>query len=371
MKVLFVCGSLEPGKDGVGDYIRLLSFTLIKRGIAVKVIALNDKYISDCKKYIQTIEKIDIPSLRVSSKIIAKEKNAKILEFIDDFNPSIVSIQYVPYAFNSKGLPFNLTKELKHIIRDRKVHFMFHELWIGMEKGASLKNVFVGKLQRKIVSNLLKKLNPVLIHTHTEFYKYQLTFLTKNVSIEKLHLFGNIPVVEKGEHKDSSNNLNLVLFGSIHYQNSLDDFLKWILDFAYKNDQKVFFHFIGNNGAELEAWVQLLKKNNVSYKVHGRKSVEYISKLFLKSQIGITTTPYFLVEKSGSVAAMLEHDLPVLCVARDWLPNVENFDVILPKINVIRFRKDLHYDLSQISNSKDFSLERIGDKFINSLNKHL
>ena len=30
MNLLFICGSLEPGKDGVGDYIRRLSSELLQ-----------------------------------------------------------------------------------------------------------------------------------------------------------------------------------------------------------------------------------------------------------------------------------------------------------------------------------------------------
>jgi hypothetical protein len=32
------------------------------------------------------------------------------------------------------------------------------------------------------------------------------------------------------------------------------------------------------------------------------------------ADLGVTTTPILLAEKSGTVAAMQEHELPVLCI---------------------------------------------------------
>lgn len=55
-------------------------------------------------------------------------------------------------------------------------------------------------------------------------------------------------------------------------------------------------------------------------KVLGEQSAECISKVLSSASHGITTTPPALLEKSGSVAAMLEHNLPVICVARSWQP---------------------------------------------------
>lgn len=42
MDILFICGSVEPGKDGVGDYTRRLSGELIRIGHEVKILSLCD-----------------------------------------------------------------------------------------------------------------------------------------------------------------------------------------------------------------------------------------------------------------------------------------------------------------------------------------
>jgi hypothetical protein len=44
MKILFLTGSLEPGKDGVGDYTRLLANECGERGHEVFLLGLNDPW---------------------------------------------------------------------------------------------------------------------------------------------------------------------------------------------------------------------------------------------------------------------------------------------------------------------------------------
>ena len=47
MKIIFLCGSLEPGRDGVGDYVLLLSGELVRQGHQASIIALNDVYLQE------------------------------------------------------------------------------------------------------------------------------------------------------------------------------------------------------------------------------------------------------------------------------------------------------------------------------------
>ncbi len=44
MRITFLTGSLEQGKDGVGDYTRLLAHECASRGAAAQVVALADRH---------------------------------------------------------------------------------------------------------------------------------------------------------------------------------------------------------------------------------------------------------------------------------------------------------------------------------------
>ena len=52
--------------------------------------------------------------------------------------------------------------------------------------------------------------------------------------------------------------------------------------------------------------------------VTGERSSKEISRILQTLDIGIATTPRQVIQKSGSVAAMLEHGLKVLVIRDDW-----------------------------------------------------
>jgi len=75
--------------------------------------------------------------------------------------------------------------------------------------------------------------------------------------------------------------------------------------------------------------VQLLKKITESYKFSikmiGELSPNLVSQQFQNADIGICTTPYDILGKSGACAAMLEHRLPVLAFDDGDTPSSELF----------------------------------------------
>jgi hypothetical protein len=56
-----------------------------------------------------------------------------------------------------------------------------------------------------------------------------------------------------------------------------------------------------------------------------------------KSTIGLSTTPATLAEKSGSIAAMSKHGLPVICISRSWNPR--GLKEIKPLPGIFEYRK--------------------------------
>ncbi|WP_375438200.1 hypothetical protein, partial [uncultured Hymenobacter sp.] len=58
----------------------------------------------------------------------------------------------------------------------------------------------------------------------------------------------------------------------------------------------------------------------LSAELLGEQPAEKISETLRNGTIGLSTTSLVVTEKSGTVAAMIEHGLPVLCIARAWWP---------------------------------------------------
>ena len=322
MKLVFICGTFEPGRDGVGDYTRRLAAELIKQGNKIGVIALNDKFIADETKYTDSVENIDIPVLRLSVKQPMDVRLLQAQQWIDIFNPDWLSLQFVPFSFDEKGLIFGLANKLVKLAAGRRWHIMFHETWVGMESGASVKMKLWGFLQKKLTGNLIKNLKPLSIHTHTSLYKSELQKF--GVKVKILPLFGNLPIRNaKTKSKRTDNTLKFLIFGGIHYGAPIAQFADKVSILNETLQYNIQFLFVGNNGSELKLWSTTLMEKGFAIHISGFLPEAEITSAFLDADIGITTTPELLVEKSGTVAAMNEYGLPVVCVARDW--NVKGF----------------------------------------------
>lgn len=339
MKIVFICGSAQPGKDGVGDYVRLLAVSLIKMGHQAAIVAYNDKFVSVQETAVQDANGFQIPVLRLPINFPENKKLLNAGSFIDDFTPDWVSLQFVPFSFNKRGLSINLISHVKQLSHGRKLHIMFHELWVGMDLQSSLKLKLWGKLQKQLIKSMLRQLKPNVIHTHSQVYREQLSILGHSVKI--LALFGNIPLGIMGpKFKD----LSPLIFGGIHHGGEIKSFLNWLKDAAFDEEKNIHFHFVGNNGVYAKAWHNELKDAEISYTEHGIQAETYISELLTQCTFGVGTTPYLLAEKSGSVAAMLEHGLPVAVVAREWVP-IEKPAREISDLKVVKWHRSLNYNM--------------------------
>lgn len=320
MKIAFICGSIEPGYDGVGDYTRNIAAELIRQGHKIAIVSIADKFVKENCSGDQYIGNIKIPVLRLSSALARKKPAEDAVDWIDNFNPDWLSLQFVPFSFHSKGLPFGLSKFLKQLSQHAKWHIMFHELWVGMDTKASLKLFLWGKGQKLMIRSLIKRLNPSIINTQTNLYQKQLSKL--GLSVNYLPLFSNIHKDEKAPdlEKHLNNVVSFVLFGHIHPGTPVLQFATEASSYSRITGKRVKLTLIGRNGSEQANWTSTWINKGLEVEVLGEQSPEKISSVLASATFGIITTPLALVDKSGTFAAMKDHGLSVMCVARDWQP---------------------------------------------------
>ncbi|RXF69440.1 glycosyltransferase [Arcticibacter tournemirensis] len=331
MKMVFICGSLEPGCDGVGDYVRRLAIDMIRKGHEIGAIALNDRYVTSSFNGCQTSEGFKLPVFRLPSTHREGKRIKEALRWLNDINPQFLSLQFVPFSFQSKGLPGMLSHILSKIGKGRRWHIMFHELWVGMDVESSKKHVYWGLVQKQLIRLLVKKLKPVLVHTQTKLYQEQLSKM--GIPAFYLPLFSNIPVSEqKMIACIEKREVSMVVFGAIHPGAPVELLVKEACQYSKQKGTPVSLTLVGNCGAEQNKWVNVWQSENLPVKVMGGQPASKISEILSGSTLGISTTVTALVEKSGSVAAMRAHKLPVLCVSREWQPRGFGRPVIPPGI---------------------------------------
>jgi glycosyltransferase involved in cell wall biosynthesis len=314
-RILFITGTLEAGKCGVADYVLLLANELSSRGFACTCVGLSDTYLVSKHVPFET-SATDEGSclLRLSSKLSWVERSNYLKRKVDSFKPDWISLQYVPYSFHKKGFPFRLAQCLRSSNETSDWHIMAHELWV--DPRLRLRNKIISTIQRSITLSLFGQLKPRVIHTSNHWYQQVLS--KNNVQSRILPLFSNIkycPAMNELKAEPRAE-WTFVVFGSISSDWNPNPLFEAI-EIARQHHQIISCHFIsigraGEYGISL--WESLARScpHPFRFSLHGQLPAELISQHLQSADYGIAVAPSHLIEKSGSVAAMLSHGLPVI-----------------------------------------------------------
>jgi glycosyltransferase involved in cell wall biosynthesis len=327
MRILILCGSLEPGRDGVGDYARTLAESLLRQGHSCALVALNDPF---CLNIVEGAG--DIPSLRLP--VDTSLDVPAVSAFRDRFAPDWISLQLVAYGLHPKGLLYGVIPKLRKIVAGTPLHLMMHELWLGNDRSPSWRHRLIGFFQRDSLGKLISVLRPRLVETTNPVYAALLR--TIGVRAEILPLFGNIPVVagavppeilaKAGFASGARGEWWLGLFfGGLHPEWKPEPFLGILSRAAQQERKRVCLVLAGNAGGDGERiWNGLARDYAGSFHFLrlGAQPANVVSALMQSADFGVAASPWSIIGKSGSVAAMLEHGLPVIVTRDDFQPRV-------------------------------------------------
>ena len=367
MKIIFICGGLEYGRDGVGDYTRLLSAELKRNENDIKIIALNDKHINILVKVIQACNNQNIEVLRLPSVLQLDQRLTLARDYIDGFDPEYISLQYVPFSFQKKGIPIGLALKINRLTKDRKWNIMFHETWVGITKLSPLKHKIFGFFQKLSVNLILRRIKFVKISTTNRLY--QIILKNEDIDAQIIPLFSNIPFSDvDAEFKSSfyerllineaqkSSYCLLGIFGSLYPEANLEDVIRLENDLAKNFNKKLIFISFGRLGNVVE--FERLKKifePDVQFVLMGELSESKISNLLQILDKGISCTPVEHIGKSGVYAAMRLHELKVLLPVSDPIPEFNE--------EIIAYNKYLTNRASY-----KWDVKHIGEKYLEFLN---
>ena len=373
VRIAFITACLEPGRDGVGDYSRTLARHCADQGHDCSLLALNDHAAG-------TDVSGDVHEMRVTGALHWREKIARAEEFLNARRPDWISLQFVLYGWNPRGLITGLDRCLKKVIGERRLHVMLHELWIGNHKKASIKERLIGGAQKYCLLNLLAQLKPDVVHTSIPHYVDLLE--RSKVSARKLPLFGNIPVEPDVDCAWMYAELQRAgipiteetrgkywiagLFGSLHPNWPPEPLLTRLRATAREMNRRLVIVSIGRMGPGGELWRRLseLHGTEVTFIALGERPTSSISSFLQSIDFGIAGTPFTIIEKSGSATAMLEHGCPVIV---NWIDphevRREAHDSLLHELNSNLDFRDLK------RRSPNPRLPAVTQQFLQSLSK--
>lgn len=320
MKITFICGSLAPGKDGVGDYTRCLASACAAAGHEVQLVLICDIERDQSQSGGISVE-------RFCGALTGPAMEQCAAERIQAWSPDWISLQFVPFAFHPKGLSRSLQPFIKQLCDIAPLHIMFHELWLGEKPSLSLKHKVLGRIQRHQILKALRNWQPQSIHTSNQLY---VDVLKRNgITARLLPLFGNIPVAEKDPETlqqilpwyPARPNERIVLFPfsqSMSWQSAY--VMERLKQFANAADVSLRLIQIGKNQSGEAHWPRIrefAQANGWSCDVLGPQSEQVISQLMQIADLGVSSAHIQLAGKSGAVIGMMEHGLPVFCTSLD------------------------------------------------------
>lgn len=371
MRILFICSSLEPGRDGVGDYVRRLGAELIRQGYRASAMALNDKFVGSVENEIQYDNKTGLTVLRLPASGGMQQKIDIAKTYINKFNPDWLSLQFVIFGYHPRGLPFGIEKHFQTIVAGRRLHIMFHEIWVGITRKSPLKHKIYGFLQQRIIKKLIRTLHPRVITTTNGLY--QAVLKSRHIYAEIIPLFSNIPVLPRDEAfiRAAENVLGISagersgyyvagVFGSLYPGAGLEKAITQCLDITREHHKKLVFIAVGRLGAEgISIFEQLQQQFGqvVRFYSFGERPPEIISQLLGMMDAGVSCTPAEHIGKSGAYAAMRAHGLDVYIPGNNFVPE---YDAVI---------KNYHHQLLD-RRPREWEVDDVASVFVKSLQEH-
>lgn len=297
MRICFVQPSLDTGRDGVADYVARLSQELRALG-------------HECRSFVPQ------PDNAADFKSVMREAPVDWL-----------SLQWVPFGFHPKGLPKWFPKWIEEVGEfPPRRHWMFHELWLGLSSSDRLRYRLWGFRQRQITQQLLRRWQPRCVHTQAAFYRSVLEH--HDIPAGLLPLFGNVPIVagtvsplEVFRPYPEDEWLRMVHFGRVHPELDLDSWAQDLLARVGYMGKRGLVLFAGRS-LRNQGWLDACNERfgpDLVFRETGELESAELSRLFRQAHWGLSSTPWQLTDKSGSVAALLEHGLPVLVWRNDFV----------------------------------------------------
>ena len=277
MIICFIAGDKNPGQCGITDYVELLAQQLKKLGHQIERYFIK----KDCKAL----------------------NNFPVAD--------LYSFQFAPYAYANDGVPRRILNLLARKLQNKKVHLNFHEIWVGAYPDAPWIERYKGWRQKREILRFLEIVNPRFITCSNAASMDRIA--QAGIQAKYLYLFGNVPYVPSVDISVSSN-LRIALFGTPYQKFPYNLLAEKLTEISASLNKPVEFRIIGRQRVNegIHQIRTISKECNFSLSETGELTIHSISIELQSCDLGLCTTPYDVLGKSGATAAMLEHGLPVI-----------------------------------------------------------
>jgi hypothetical protein len=279
-------------------------------------IAANDRYVGAKQEHAVSgspQQLLESSFIRLPALEPWDQRFATMQSVVRRFDPEWISLQYVPHGLQVRGMPFAFLRRIGQMRSDRSVHVLFHELWGGLEN--RFRDRVIYSIQKYLLIGIYRKLRPRVVNVTNQTYQERLKSI--GITSEVLPLFSNIPLTPQRDlvNRDERKWV-FVAFGTLRKGWDFERLLAQI-DLAreasgIKECRFVSVGRLGDHGQLLwEAMKQSDYKHFIFEKL-GELEEDDVSRVLHSADFGIAVSPLEIIAKSGAVAAMRDHGLPVV-----------------------------------------------------------
>jgi hypothetical protein len=237
----------------------------------------------------------------------------------------LYSLQFAPFAFSCSFLFHKKLIPLQDLLKDKNLHINFHEIWTGAYPSTPLRERFRGWLQK---SEICRFINATKVKSITSSNSAAIDRLVKNdLEAYYLYLFGNIPFSNKPVKSPEKKTLKIVFFGTLYANFPYKKLIDYLINLSKLNKWMVKIILLGRQRESygVKKLLYFCEPNKISVRKTGELTSDLVSEELQACSLGVSTTPYDVIGKSGATAAMLEHRLPLLAYDDGDTPNESLF----------------------------------------------
>jgi len=312
MRIALVTASLEPGRDGIGDHCRALAGALAAVGARPRLLALADRGVTAPMD-------AEPDTLRLPAALDWRARVAAGRAFLAGAEG--LSLQLAPYLYHPKGLLSRATAPLAALVAGPRLQVTLHETWVGWYRTHGLGDRLVGWRQRRDLLALLRRLAPRALDTSLPVYAAQLA--TAGLRARVVPMCGNLPVAPTAPPPWLAERLHAAvqpaepaplligLFGS-HWPGWAPEAALAALGRAATAQQRRAMLLLFGRHGEATRLRALAAAVGLALLDLGELPAPAAGAAMNAVSAALAVTPYDLAGKSGTIAAWLEHGVPVL-----------------------------------------------------------
>ena len=324
MRLAFLCSGLEPGRDGIGDFARTLAAACAAAGHETRLVALRDPF---CGKTAGLKIVAEEPRFRDIFRY-PKERHA-FAEWLRDFHPDWVSVQFTPFGFHHRGLGARRASDLRTLLSPlTRRHLMLHEMWLQPGPEGLWRHRLLGRFQRRsVLAWLGLGWQPEVIHTQARLHLARLQALGFPVHLLPLCTAFTSPSATLAEARTATNpnlrapggaktpvdasTLWIGHFGTLHREGW--NFPDYAAKLVAAIPRRICFVALGRSRSAAEVWAEAARAiPHADFRILGELPPEKVALAMRACDAALTSTPWDIIEKSSAVAAWRAVGVPVL-----------------------------------------------------------